>query len=50
MEHFQLKRAADVKEALDMAMAQTSAASSSSTINTLPGRRHDTARLDEARR
>ena len=31
MEHFQLKRAADVKEALDMAMAQTSAASSSST-------------------
>ena len=26
MEHFQLKRAADVKQALDMAMAQTTAA------------------------
>lgn len=31
MEHFQLKRAADVKQALDMAMAQTTAASPPST-------------------
>jgi xanthine dehydrogenase YagS FAD-binding subunit len=34
MEHFQLKRAADVKQALDMAMAQTSAANPPSTPST----------------
>src|SRR5471030_1432066 len=34
MEHFQLKRAADVKQALDMAMAQTTAASPPSTQST----------------
>ena len=34
MEHFQLKRAADVKQALDMAMAQTTAASPASTQST----------------
>ena len=34
MEHFQLKRAADVKQALDMATAQTTAASPSNTQST----------------
>jgi xanthine dehydrogenase YagS FAD-binding subunit len=34
MEHFQLKRAADVKQALDMATAQTSAASPANTPST----------------